>query len=328
MVRNSGKREAKLELIRGDAKPSLDDDVDTLFKLPLAEFTGARNSLAAGLKQAGRGNDANLVKALTKPSVTAWAVNQLYWKHREAFDKLVAAGERVRQAQTSGLAGKKSDMRAPLNARREALTHLSELTTELLRVAGHTPSPDSLNRIVTTLEAVSAYASHPEGPTPGRLTRDVDPPGFESLVSLMFGASAPKAKEEPTPIASSPNKRRQESPSQKARQLEDKRRERIAAAKASVQEAKRSLTEARVTVQRLEATQKKAAAEANQAEKQLREAEHRFKKASAVSKDATQRAHAIATEVQAAAKELEVAKRTFEKASKELELLFRESPAH
>ena len=44
-------------------------DVDGLFRLPLAEFTAARNALAARLKKAGRPSDADAVKALPKPSV-------------------------------------------------------------------------------------------------------------------------------------------------------------------------------------------------------------------------------------------------------------------
>ena len=35
----------------------LEADVDALFRLPLAEFTGARNALAARLKKNGRGED-------------------------------------------------------------------------------------------------------------------------------------------------------------------------------------------------------------------------------------------------------------------------------
>ena len=75
-MRNSGKR-------NGDdfgAKRKLKDDIDELFKLPLAEFIGARNELATRLKKSGQANDANLVKTLAKPSVSAWTVNQLYWK--------------------------------------------------------------------------------------------------------------------------------------------------------------------------------------------------------------------------------------------------------
>lgn len=49
----------------------LNDDVDALFKLPLAEFIDARNTLARQLKQSGRADDANLVKTVAKPSVSA-----------------------------------------------------------------------------------------------------------------------------------------------------------------------------------------------------------------------------------------------------------------
>jgi hypothetical protein len=52
-----------------------------------------------------------IVKALVKPSITACAVNQLYWKHREAFDRLIATGERLRRAQTFRLVQKVADMR-------------------------------------------------------------------------------------------------------------------------------------------------------------------------------------------------------------------------
>ena len=73
-------------------KSKLEDDIDALFKLPLAEFTSERNTLAARLKKEGRRNDADRVKLLAKPSISAWAVNQLYWDHREAFDQLMASG--------------------------------------------------------------------------------------------------------------------------------------------------------------------------------------------------------------------------------------------
>ena len=87
-------------------RAKLNDEVDELFKLPLTEFTDARNELAKRLKQSGRVNDANLVKTLTKPPVSAWTVNQLYWNHRDEFEVLLAAGQRVRKAQVSGSASK------------------------------------------------------------------------------------------------------------------------------------------------------------------------------------------------------------------------------
>jgi len=263
-VRNSGK---------------LNDEVDELFKLPLAEFTGARNALAARLKQSGRANDANLVKTLAKPSVSAWTVNQLYWNHRDAFDRLLAAGQRLR--------GKVTDVRGVLDARSKALLHLSDLATSLLHNAGHNPSPDTIRRVTTTLEALSALS---DGPTPGRLTQDVDPPGFESLASIIPGAGMMKRAAEPARVTA-----------REARQLEDTRHAKIAAAKTSLQAAKKSLADTRARAQSMET-------EAKQAEKQLREAEETFKNAKANAAEA--------------ARAVEDARRAVEKASKELESLF------
>ena len=304
------------EVLR-DTEGKLDDDIDALFKLALPEFTGARNDLAARLKREGRANDANLVKALAKPSVSAWAVNQLYWKHRQAFDRLLATSQHIRQAQSSQTAGRIADMRGSLDARSEALTQLTDLATALLRDAGHNPAPDALHRITTTLEALSAYATLSGGPTPGRLTQDVDPPGFGSLASLIPA----KGNDKLTKVTSGTKTRQRESPAPAKQQLEETRQAKIAAAKVLMQEAKKSVTEARSRTQRLEAAKTKAHAEARQAEKRLREAEGRVKKASAASQDAADRAQRTSAEAEAAAQALEDAERTLEKASKELEAL-------
>ena len=291
----------------------LNDDVDDLFKLPLAEFTDARNTLAKQLKLNGRANDANLVKSLTKPSVSAWTVNQLYWHYREEFDTLLAAGQRFRKAQTSG---KIADMRGSLEARREALSELSDLATTLLRDAGHNPSPDTIHRITTTLEAISAYASLSDGPTPGRLSQDVDPPGFESLASFVPSAGTPK-------VTTSAKK---STAANDARQNEQSRQVKIAAAKVSLQAAKKALADARVRVQSLESAKKTAYADVKQAEKQLREAEERFKKARAASEAASHRSQSVLAQAEDATKAVEDAKRAVEKATKELESMFRELP--
>ena len=102
------------EAIESENSANLEDDVDALFKLPLAEFTGARNDLAARLKRERRADDSKLVKALAKPSISAWAVNQLHWNHREAFERLLATGQRFRQSQTSHPATRIADLRGSL----------------------------------------------------------------------------------------------------------------------------------------------------------------------------------------------------------------------
>jgi len=298
-------------------KRELEDEIDDLFRLPLAEFTSARNALASRLKKEGRQNDAERVKLLAKPSVSAWTVNQLYWDHREAFDQLIATGKRFRPTQTSRRPGKAADMRDSLDARREALVQLSDLATELLRDAGHNPSQDTIHRVTTTLEALSAYALLSDGPTPGRLTSDVDPPSFASLASLMSGGGSVEA----APIKSGTATTKKPTVIADVRKIQQAK---IAAAKVSLQDAKRSLTDARAKVQSLEVAQKKTNAEAKEAEKYRREAEQRLEKATAASKDATRRAQTVAAEAEEAAQTLEEAKRTLAEATKELESLLRE----
>jgi hypothetical protein len=308
--------------IGSGGRAKLNDEVDELFKLPLAEFTDARNELAKQLKQSGRANDANLVKTLTKPSVSAWTVNQLYWDYRDEFETLLAAGQRVRKAQVSGSPSKLTEMRAALDARREALVDLSELATSLLRDAGSNPSPETIRRIATTLEAISALA---DGPTLGRLTQDVDPPGFESLASFMAGTGTVKASAKPARASSAsadPTSQQKAAAARETQRLEEMRQANIAAAKISLQAAKKSLADARTRAQSLESAQKKVNVEAKQAEKQLREAEERLKKARTAAEAAAQRAESISDDVDEAAKAAENAKRAVENASKELESLF------
>src|ERR1041385_5963127 len=80
----------------------LDEDIDDLFKAPLTEFIAARKALAGRFQKNGFASEAEEVKALAKPSISVWTVNQLYWKHRGEFDELIATGQRFRKAQTSG----------------------------------------------------------------------------------------------------------------------------------------------------------------------------------------------------------------------------------
>src|SRR5437667_12627917 len=191
--------------------PKLDDDIDAVFKLPLTEFAGARKALAARLKQNGFVSEAEGGKALAKTSISAWRVNQLHWRHREAFDELIATGQRFRKAQATG---KMVNMRETLDARREALSRLSDLATEALRDAGHNPSLDTLRRIATTLEALSVATSLSDLTTLGRLTHDIDPPGFESFGSFTPSAGITKRTAEPLHV--SPSKKAASSKAQGA----------------------------------------------------------------------------------------------------------------
>jgi hypothetical protein len=305
----------------------LDEDIDDLFKAPLTEFIAARKALAARLKKNGFASEAEEVKALAKPSISVWTVNQLYWKHRGEFDELIATGQRFRKAQTSG---KMVNMREALDARREALSHLSDLAEEILRDAGNNPSLDTLRRISTTLEALSAYTSNSDGPTPGRLTQDIDPPGFDSFASFTPSAgtktpaaATPRLSPAKKSVASSA-KTNEKTRAEADASRRQERQARINAAKVSLKEARKSLTAAQATVKSLEGAQKKADATAKEAEKQKREADERFKKAIAASTDANLRTQSVRIELTKATKALDEAQRVVAQAAAQLEASFRD----
>ena len=194
--------------------------------------------------------------------------------------------------------------------------------------AGHNASPETIRRITTTLEAVSAQASPADGPTLGRLSQDVDPPGFELLAAFIpaggtKGNAAPARTGSAAPGVSSQQKTARER--DEKRKLEQTRQVRIAAAKMALQAAKRALVAARNRGQSLESTHKKANAEVKDAEKRKREAEERLKHANAALEEAARRAQNVADDVEEAAKMVEEARRAVEAESKELESLFGEA---
>src|SRR5881398_2832944 len=96
-----------------------DAEIDSLFRLPLAEFTSARNALATQLRKSGRADDAQRVKSLVKPPATAWVVNQVYWQNPKAIDELISMTARVRKAQTGR--SKNDDLRELLNEKKRMM---------------------------------------------------------------------------------------------------------------------------------------------------------------------------------------------------------------
>jgi len=305
-----------------------DDPIDALFRLPLAEFIGARKGLAARLKRNGDTDEAHHVKGLVKPSISAWTVNQLFWNHREEFDELISTGQRFRKAQASG---KMVNMREALDARREVLAQLSDLASEVLTDAGHNPSLDVLRRITTTLEALSSLNSFSGETTPGRLTQDIDPPGFDSFGSFTPSVVTTSHAQKPQAVSSSKKSVAasigiQEKSNAATKRDQATRQAKINVAKASLQNAKKALTLAQAQAKSLEAAQKRAEAAARQAEKQKFHAEERLKKAKAASAEAAALVKNIALESAEAIEALEDARHAVENATKNLETLFREAP--
>lgn len=251
----------------------LDAEIDPLFQLPLGEFTGARNALAARLKKEGRPLEAERVKALAKPPAPAWAVNQLYWEDPKAFVTLQATGDRVRRAQTGKL--KNADLRALLDEKKKLMTALRGRAAAILAAGGHAASLDGMRRLWIILEALAASGETEGAPKPGRLTADLEPPGFETLAALMGGKKPEPAKVLPF---RSPKPVEEEAVQAAEKALRAARREAEAAdaalAKANTRtaEAEARYTEAREQSRAAAAEAKKRAQAVTAAEKALAKA--------------------------------------------------------
>jgi hypothetical protein len=73
-----------------------DEAVSALYQAAFGDFVAVRKRLAAELKEAGDKDGAARLLKLGRPPVSAWAVNQLWWRERAAFEAFVKAAASVR----------------------------------------------------------------------------------------------------------------------------------------------------------------------------------------------------------------------------------------
>lgn len=235
--------------------PDVDAEIDALYRLPLDAFTAARNALA---KRLGRPT----IKDLGKPSVPAWAVNQLFWEHRAVYDRLVKASERLRGEHRKLLAGKTPDLRDAEGVHRDAMREAAETIKGLLAAAGDPASPATMTAVSETLQSL------PGAERPGRLTRPLKPLGFEALSGVSIGRSADRA---PLRVVRGENarqdaareKQRAKEEAERLRQIDQERK----AAKAELGRAEAAVARAREAVEKAEAVLEEKRAELDTAKR-------------------------------------------------------------
>ena len=301
-------------------------DIDALFQLPLTEYTAARNALAASLKAAGRAKNALAVKDLPKPPLSAWTVNQLYWRHRRAFDRLMAAGERLQKAEVSRLAGRGGGLRAALDAHRAALREATGRAAHLLRATGHTPTPELTRRITTTLQALGALGRQSSAARAGHLTHDVEPPGFNALASLVprkGGAARGVGRSRVIPFRQrvETSRPKKQGTAARTRDRQEARKAQRAAATVALRHAERALRDARMAAAKAESTLRVAARRVKVAEKTKAALEKRFEKVAADADGARQEARRVAAAAEEAAQAIADAERARDQARRALDAL-------
>ena len=155
-----------------------------LFAAPLADFVAERKRIAQALKDAGRRDDAKLVAGTPKPTLPIWIINQLARREPALVKELDEMTAQLRGAEGPEYAA------GAVNHRR-VLAELRWKAEELLTDAGHAAPPAVLNRVIANLRAAAAGDDTRALLIAGRLTRDVEEPGFADL----FGQAQPAQAE-------------------------------------------------------------------------------------------------------------------------------------
>lgn len=163
-----------------------------LFQDDPREFVAGRNTLARDLAKAGQKDLSTRIRSLTRPSTSAWIVNQLYWHERADYDALLAAGAAAREAQQSRLSGRGGDLVRALAERDAIIGRLVGQAERLAAAGGVTLSADVRTRLRTTLEAIALRAGD-TSVSHGQLSEDVALPGLQALAGLVMRAEQPEA---------------------------------------------------------------------------------------------------------------------------------------
>lgn len=233
-----------------------DRDVEALYQLPLAEFTAARNELAKNAGKAGAG-----IKSLEKPSVPAWGVNQLYWRERRTYDKLLRASERVRAAHAQALRakpGQRVDLRAVEAQHAAAVKEASDKIAEILIRSGDPATPATLKAVLDTVQAL------PGPSAPGRLAKALAPMGFGAFGALMKGSVSSKALADVVTFA--PPKPKADEVAAAERRMDEINARRLRELDAIFAGATRALGRARADLERAERGRSSAEAALQQAQ--------------------------------------------------------------
>ena len=286
---------------------SRDADIDTLYQLPLDEFTATRNALAKA-----SGKDAGTIRALEKPPLAAWAVNQLYWRDRRAWDTLVEAAEALRRVNKAVIAGRSGDVRAAGTVHDEAVHEALKATLALLSAGGHPVTDATRQAILNTLRAL------PTDDAPGRLTRVLQPGGFEMLAGLSVGAPARKVGKE-TKAAKERAKDTQEHAKERARSKADARalvqaREAAASADRALKEAEQAARRHEFEIARATRDEERAGKAVAQARAAVEEARAALAAAEREEKDAASRRETAEASAKKAAAAITAARRHAESA--------------
>ena len=225
------------------------DRADDLYALPLDEFTAARDELARRLRDSGDSEAAKQVKAMRKPSLPAWAVNQLARAEPDDLRRLFDLRDEIANA------GGAAELRSLTQERRRVLANLLARAEEVLVAAGHAAAASTTDAISRTLQAGGSDEERARIEA-GTLERPLEPSGFEGLAGFEFAEGTAEEPAEPKPSATA--RRNAERLDDQAREAETEAHDLTVAAEAAAREAAELARRAEKARRRAEKARQKA----------------------------------------------------------------------
>jgi hypothetical protein len=233
-------------------------ELDQIFEAPLDQFTATRDRLTRELRRQGNRDGAAALGRVRKPSVSAWALNQLQRRHPTRVAELLAAGSRLREAQEALLAGgEPGRLRDSAAEERQLVGELVQLAVEEAARAGNRVGPAIQTRLHETLHAAAGNEEVRELLAAGRLQRDYQ------LGDLgLLGAGPPASGRSATRRSQKPDASRQLASLERRLTRE---RERQAQMHAQVREAESALRDAQDTAAKAATAAERTAAQLQRA---------------------------------------------------------------
>lgn len=263
-----------------EARDELAAELDRLYALPPGEFTAARDDAAKRLRAEGKRELAAEVKRQRKPALPVWLANRLAHERELDVKRLLKAGEALAATQAGAAGGGSADEFA--EARREEQHALERLADAARELAGREGAgAQVVERAVQTLRAASLTADGRELLERGRLTEELEPPGFDALAGMPPARAPQRPKPKQTQKQTQKDDRGERrraiaAARDRVKELRAEERERAKEARSAAREAERAESEAaslrRVAADAADAVESAAEARAA-AEAELRELE-------------------------------------------------------
>jgi hypothetical protein len=157
-------------------------DIDRLYSLPRAEFTPERDDLAKRLRKDGDADAAAAVKSLKKPSVAAWAINQVQRDRPDEVRELIDVTEELHRVHKNlSSAGARERLEEAAEMQRKLISSLVRCASQLLEAGGHAASDATLQKVADTLRAAALDEDVRQQLAHGRLMKEERAAGFGPL---------------------------------------------------------------------------------------------------------------------------------------------------